>query len=326
MRPQSCRLWNSVSPGLTPCSVAHETSRIMALLIAAMSIVVAAGCGGNQGLSPDGSRLDVSMGSAGDTGTISTDAPGHCSISHDQASIRVVLGDGSSATCYQDSVERGPDGGLDGGSSGATDTLVGMITGGDSSSLVIDTCDGNQSCVPNGVQIAINAPGLDLTTIPHSRVKVTYTFFNNLSYWCTAFLEITTADSLDGPTPTGSTGQLLLAVADGVAPSTDGVIPSINGSTPSSSSPYRAIPTPLGCSSDTACPGGYSPPTIPPPDDYALEFSMLSDANSTVRVYMGQTVPWTTGGRSYKIRNLRSFQGCETDDFGEFAYYIVVTP
>jgi hypothetical protein len=280
-------------------------------------------CGGGSSGPSGAAGTNGSAGSTGGAAGTAGAAGTQCgSTPWDRASIRVYLGDGSVSTCDPGGdLGTTADGGLvvaDGGLAipETTRILMGTITGGDASSLVIDACDDNPSCVPNSVRIEINAPGIDLTTVPHVRVEVSFHF--NWFYWCTELLQITTVDPVDSSVSSAPAGQLLLAVVDGVAPPLD-------GAAPFPVSLYRVAPVRLGCPG-TACPGGYAPPTQTPPDDYALDFSVASDTGAGTRVYMGHTDRWTTGGRSYMVHDVRSFQGCETDDFGNFAYYIVATP
>lgn len=288
---------------------------LVVLLSTAMStIAVLAGCGGTSALPTDASAEDTRMGIETDTASsdsdarveVDTDAPGHCGYSGDHASIRVYLGDGSVSSCNPPGMDGSPgaptaDGGP--GAPAAANTLRGTITGGDASTLVIDACDSSQSCVPSSIRIEIDAPGLDLTSVPRVgvEIKFEFTFFRT----CQQSLEITTTDSVDGSASAVPAGQLLLAVVDGGLPLTG--------------SPYRVDRVPLGCFSAKGC-------GSPVPDVYAFDFSMASVSGSTIRVYMGETNPWTTGGRSYRVRNLRSFQSTVCDDYWNFAHYIVAAP
>jgi hypothetical protein len=338
MRPNVPRLSAPICLRSIPGSTSRTRRRFLTLPVLTLPpagmamIALFAGCGGTQGLATDGPRLDAATDFAGDGGTdtmadtradadahvaetgpdvaeIGPDVPGQCAASsNDHATVRVYQGDGGVATCDPG----GSNGGIDGGIRPTT-TLTGLITGGDAISLVIDTCDGTPSCVPSSVRIEIDAPGIDLTNVPHVRVEVKYIFSYN--YHCSDFLEISTADPVDGSSSSAPASQLLLAVVDGAGYS--------QGAVTSTDSPYRVAAVPLGCVPE-GCVGGYSP--TPPSDAYALDFSMTSDGGSAMRVYMGQTDQWTTGGRSYKVRNLRSFQTCLTDDFGNFAWYVVPAP
>jgi hypothetical protein len=363
MRPNSGRLLDAISLGLNLGSSSQERRRALFLSTAMGLTIALAGCGGSPGLTPDGSAgmdrepgetgaFDVATGAAGDTGTtiqtdtgtdadragadgdaadgdatdtgghvpdVGTDGPAVCGRTFDRASIRVVPGDGTVWSCDpRTSVDGGSDsatadGGLDAhtadGSTGPepATTLRGTITGGDASSLVIDSCDGAQDCIRNAVRIEVNAPGLDLTTVPRVRVEVKFQFHS--FYTCQASLQIRTVDPADGSASSAPADRLLLSVVDGGL--------ELPGS------PYSAARVPLGCSIATENCVGPSPPGV---DYYAFDFSMASDSASAMRVYMGQTDTWTTGGRSYKVRNLRSFQTCVFDDYWNWAYYIVTLP
>jgi hypothetical protein len=260
---------------------------------------------------------DAPSESDGDAANVdATDAGGHCSPTNDHASFRVYPGDGTIWMCNPphllidgSSDAATPDGGLevqptDGGVGPAPiNTLRGMITGGDASSLVIDSCDGSPSCVSNSIRIEINAPGLDLTTVPRVRVEVKFQI--KFFYYCQESLQITALDPVDGSASNPPAGRLLLAVVDGGS--------AFSGST------YTATQVALGCFS------GQSTGSVAP-DNYAFDFRMAGDNGSALRVYMGETQPWMTVGQSYKVRNLRSFQSIASDDFGNFAYYIVAAP
>jgi hypothetical protein len=241
------------------------------------------------------------------------DAGPHCSIyTDDHASIRVYPGDGTVWLCNPPGLVdaggdaaptdvgadvREEDGGT-GPNPAAIHVLRGTITGGDATSLVLDTCAGAPGCTPNSTRVELNAPGLDLTTVP--RVQVELRFQIKFFYTCQESLEIRALDSVDGSS--AAAGHLLVAVADGAGPFAD--------------SPYDAVKVPLGCSSAKGC-GSQMP------DVYAFDFRMASDSSSTLRVYMGETATWKVSGHSYAVRNLRSFQGSACDDYWNFAYYVV---
>ena len=69
--------------------------------------------------------------------------------------------------------------------------VTGKITGGDSHSLVMDDCQAGQSCVVDGIRIDVDAPDLDLTTVP--RVWVQVRFGLGGIRGCQQSLEITAA-------------------------------------------------------------------------------------------------------------------------------------
>jgi hypothetical protein len=169
-------------------------------------------------------------------------------------------------------------------------TWAGQVTGSDATTLVVDVCGGDGGCDPLGLRIEVRAPGIDLRGFPHVPVQVTASF--RRFFGCQQALHITTV-----------TGQLLLAVVDGGGPA---------------GAPYSVDRVRLGCSSEKGC-GSV------PPDDYALDFSSEA-APAPLRVYMGETVPWTLGGRAHRVRNLRSFQSTACDDYWNFAYTISLAP
>jgi len=257
-----------------------------------------AGCRGISSPSPDGSA---------DEGV--PELPAQCGRTEDRANIVVQLAGGTDMSCGSPRFDGGV---LDGGSvdgageqlgAGTTTTFTGTITGGDASSLVIDTCDPNQGCASGSdgsARIEITAPGLDLSGIP--RIKVEVRWQTRSFHGCHQTIEITSVDPAADPASGSPTGPLLLAVADGGDPLPD--------------SPYQVERVPLGCYSDRGCGG-------PAPDDYAFDFAVSDMGAEKLRVYMGQTVPWEASGKSYEVRNLRSFQSNACDDYWNFAYYIV---
>ena len=244
---------------------------------------------------------------------------GHCGRTQLGATITVHTPDGSTLSCSSAS----RDGGI---VSPPPTTWIGRVTGSDAQSISVSVCAPgagigdagatdaagsdagavDAGCVPSVLRIDAVAPGLDLTRFPlvWVRVKVAVSAF----FACQQALEITTADPLDGSTPSGPAGQLLLAVVDGNGIAFD-------------DSPYNVVHVRLGCAPGPTCNG--APLDA---DDYAFEFSRPGDTAAPARVYMGETVTWKTAAVDFTVNNLRSFQTGNCDDYWNWAYTIYADP
>ena len=221
---------------------------------------------------------------------------GHCGRTDGAASVVVHLPDGSEVSCNH-STDGGP------GSMPQPGVWTGRVTGSDATSLAVEVCAAGAGCVPNTLRVEARAPGLDLSQFPRAwvRVRAEVSRFRV----CQQTLEITTADPTDGSPSQSPGGQLLLAVVDGGAAF--------------AGAPYVVDRVPLGCSSERAC-------GSPAPDDYAFDFKSASGADASLRVYMGETATWTSGGKPFTVRNLRSFQSGDCDDYWNWAYTIYADP
>ena len=252
--------------------------------------------------------------SNGDIADAATDG-GHCGRTNLGATITVHAPDGNTLSCGTAA--------LNGGFlTSPPRTWVGRVTGSDAHSISVSVCapgagnddagaadaDGSDAgtvdagCAPSVLRIDAVAPGLDLTRFPlvSVRVKAAVSYF----WACQRSLEITTADPIDGSTPSGPAGQLLLAVVDG-----DGIA--------FDDSPYNVVHVRLGCAPGPTCNG-----EALGADDYAFEFSRLGDSAAPAHVYMGETVIWKTAAADFTVQNLRSFQTSNCDDYWNWAYTI----
>jgi hypothetical protein len=167
----------------------------------------------------------------------------------------------------------------------------------------MDDCQADQSCVVDGIRIDVDAPDLDLTTVPRVWVQVRFRLGGIRG--CQQSLEITAAVPTDGSPSQIPAGLLLLAVDDGGGP--------LEGS------PYGVERVPLGCHSEKGC-------GSPAPDEYAFDFRLPANTSSSVRVHMGETASWDVGPHSFKAHNLRSYQTAACDDYWNFAYTIISQP
>lgn len=266
---------------------------------AALAMALVMGCKTST-VAPDAAP-DSPLGAAGEAGADEAvnDGQPRCGRTDQRASVRARLHDGPVMSC--DSAVANPDGGFP---SPTEAVFTARITGGEVGSLVMDDCAApSPSCVPDGIRIEVDAPGIDLTRIPRvwARVRVRFGHF----WTCQQWLEITAADPTDGSSQQIPTGLLLLAVDDGSGPLAD--------------SPYTVDRVRLGCHSEMGC-------GSPAPDEYAFDFHLVRGSSSPVRVYMGDTVSSEIGLYSFSAHNLRSYQTTNCDDYWNFAYTIVSRP
>jgi hypothetical protein len=266
----------------------------------------------------DTSRGDIADAATDGSADEARSDGGHCGRTHLGATITVHAPDGDTLSCSTASADGGflirP-----------PRTWVGRVTGSDAHSISVSVCapgagnddagaadaDGSDAgavdaaCAPGVLRIDAVAPGLDLTRFPLGwvRVKATASFF----WTCQQALEITTADPIDGSTPSNPAGQLLLAVVDGNGIAFD-------------DSPYEVVHVQLGCAPGRTCNAGLTA------DDYAFEFSRPGDTAAPARVYMGETVTWKTSAADFTVQNLRSFETGNCDDYWNWAYTIYADP
>src|SRR5690242_16111046 len=148
--------------GFSRMLVRRRWNRVAFLSIAMSTIAGLPGCSSTSGVP----AIDAPVSDADAHVEVGTDAPGHCGYSYDRANIRVFLANGNVSSCNPPGID----------AAATVSTVTGTITGGDASTLLIDGCDGSQSCVPSSIRIEIDAPGLDLTSIPRVPVEVKFQF------------------------------------------------------------------------------------------------------------------------------------------------------
>jgi hypothetical protein len=252
-------------------------------------LLTVAACSSNA-LKPDGG----SPGDAGDahvTGDDKAPTGGTCERTNDRATITVDLPDGGELSCASPSSDAGV-------STKDPQTWVGKVTAADATSLVVDVTG-------SPLRVEAHAPGLDLSGFP--KVWVTVRAKVGRFFACQQSLEILAATPLDGSTAAAPPGQLLLAVADGGGPFPD--------------SPYAVERTRLSCPGTDAgfqCGAGAG--------TYAFDFNTAGSTTLPVRVYMGETKTWAAVSGSYTVRNLRSYETGNCDDYWNWAYFISLNP
>jgi hypothetical protein len=231
--------------------------------------------------------LEHETGDAVDVSSIERgEEPGLCRFTNDRAVLALHVPNEEVVSC---------DGHVPGAS--VSDTWTGTIASSTASSLTITlaTCGGDPSCKGGTLTVEATAQGLDLSTFPRVAVRVRASF--RLLYVCEQSLEITSAD-----------GKLLLAVVDG-GHAFDGA-------------PYQVQNVPLtDCPKVRGCGAGTFVDNV-----YAFEFSTPGSAAAPLRVYMGQSVGWTSGGDNYTVQNLRSYQTGNCDDYWNWAYTVYIDP
>jgi hypothetical protein len=162
--------------------------------------------------------------------------------------------------------------------------------------LVIDSCPPNADCAPLLNQLEYEAPGLSLVIPYGTLLQVTVRVDQPMG--CSHELLILNLPEWGGlPNPVLGNRHLWLAGSDGIVAS----LPD---------SPFTVESVPLGCTGD------------PNADDHLLHFVRPSTGN-VLDVYMGQTVGWAWEDEYVTVRNLRSFETGQVDDYWNWGFFVV---
>jgi hypothetical protein len=279
-------------------------------IIASMVLFSAAACGGvvNGGQHESASGAGGSGGSS--TGTTTDVSSGVTVGSGGSAtSSSASTGPGGAPACIETSeaftmsltLPGGTTYGCQGGTTGEV-VLEGAVVDGDSGGWTIDTCSPAADCIPSYAKITASAPELfvylPIGTYVRVRVDV------EQPWGCTQMIQIDNMSSWDGfPNPAWSGDFMWLAGADGTSETF-------------AEAPFSISPIAQGCYPN-------EPPGCGPHEDYQLQFSDAVSPAMSVVVPMGQTT-FLNGAKEYwTIRNLRSFESGNCDDYWNWGYWVM---
>lgn len=179
----------------------------------------------------------------------------------------------------------------------------GSVTALTRTGFTIDTCPPNADCTASLRTVTIDAPGLDLTTLLPVGAFAHVQFALSCSWGCTKDIVVTSLPSWGGltnPAPAGS--GIYVAANDGGQLLTD--------------APFKASRVKLDCPSTFI--GGCGDPGEA--GLYAFEFG-FPNSNAEI-VTMGSTKTIAVGTGAVTVRNLRSYETGDCDDYWNWAYWV----
>lgn len=269
------------------------------------AIVTAAACGGNVVVDHDAAAGGAGGAGVTVTGTSTATstgvggAGGGCGRTYEYFDFRLETWDGIGVSCGLS---------MPGGSQ--VFHLQGQVIESGGDYLAIDSCPPNADCAPMVSYLFVSSPGLVLQTPPGVFVDLTIQIdypmgcaqtllVRNLPEWGGVF-------NMEWPAPT-----LWLAGSEGATTTLEG-------------SPFWIETVPLGC---------YTNPEPTPcgaPEDYALRLRQAFNPDDPgITLTMGESTWWQVSDEGqyaeWQVRNLKSFETGECDDYWNWGYYVAFT-
>ncbi|GAC1353396.1 MAG: hypothetical protein NVSMB47_05510 [Polyangiales bacterium] len=182
--------------------------------------------------------------------------------------------------------------------------VVGVLVAVDAQSFQIDTCAPGTGCASTLTTVSATAPGLDLRSLPvGSFVEARLRSYRHPFYGCTSLALVTSLDTWGGtPNPADVGGRTYFVGSDGSpgvpdAPFTVDLVAN------------HCVPEKSGCGSPV------------PPDTYRMKFRA---GTSSLELPMSSSGSLELpGGGALVVRNLRSYQTSNCEDYYNYAFWAV---
>jgi len=277
------------------------------ILGSALSVIaLGAGCGGNVKLEPGGTG-----GAGGDPTTTGPTGPGttgpgtttstgtggaaQCGSTFEGFSLDLQMQDGTAWGCGY-----GPAGQQ--GEITFNAEVLDLWEGG----YVLNTCAPDANCLPTKEVLLLSAPELPINILPGAFIQVTVNVY--FPWGCEHHVLIKNLPTWGGvQNPHFNDDRLLLDASDG-------------SPVPVQGSPIWVETVGLGCYPDVQ-------PGCTVKEDYVLRFFQLGNEGNEISVPMGTTDSWKIlipdGEYPITVRNLRSFETGNCDDYWNWGYYVV---
>jgi hypothetical protein len=276
--------------------------------ISSTLLLLAAACGGVVNQSQEGSAAGV--GGSGATGPGSTTSgTGAVSVGEGGSTTSsVATGPGGAPACYESgdaftmdlSLPNGPSYNCNGGATGSVEFEAAVVSG-DSNGWTLDLCSPAADCLPEYAKLGVAAADLYVYLPVGGYVRVRADV--EQPWGCTQMLQIDNISSWDGsPNPVAKGDFLWLAAADGTPTAFEGA-------------PFTVTQIAQGCYPN-------EPPGCGPHEDYTLLFADAKNSGKSAVVAMGQLGYLETSSEYWSIRNLRSFETGNCDDYWNWGYWL----